>query len=438
MDYKLLSVKNPKWDAYIKLLRTLDDLYYGGHRIADRAVEYLPRRVDERDDKYNERLAGFVYTNILGDAVRDVVSRVCRSPYSVAEWPSSLTFDVRGLSVAVIQRIMRYGEVWHLVSNGGAVTFIDPQTILDFEVTDTGVIDWVKTEVVRSRRGPYGGGNGDIKIVTLYTSEVIEVYGYGSDGTVVEETTIAHSLGRCPVQRYQNRDLWVMNHGYLKALQHLRIENGHTGAASNVDQIQRLFKPSQFLVEGPEGYIDEEQRTALANVRSSNTSLLIGDDFKFAEPSGRAIDSSANSLTRIAREIRDIVSYGGVYEVAGSLASGRSKDAEFALALDQMATYGRAIVTVLNELLAAIRDIDGYPVTPILGGFDQFDLDQTTQDTKATTAIDLASKALALPPGTLTPTALEALLLHLNTVVSRSTDQETLERITLEVSSIRL
>jgi hypothetical protein len=421
-----LKVTNKELASFLNLISTFDDLYHGGHRIADKARQYVVIRPDEKPSEYEYRLSHFTYTNILGDAIRDVASRVSRAPYAVHDWPKTgviSTLNIVELARSFLLSVMRYGAVWYLASDRG-IDLIDPNTLKDYRYGPDGNLLWLETIVKKESGVTIKTKYSDLNIVRV----VIDESGESSTSTV------DHELGRCPVRHISDSDLWVMNHGYLKALQYTGIENSQTVSAIDSDQVQRLFKPSAFLVEGPDGFIDEDQRIALKNVRSNNKSLLIGDDFKFAERTSNSIPSTSEVLDKISRQIRDIVSYGGIYESSGNEASGKSKYAEFELALDQMATYGTHIVRCLNLCLADLTEIGGLPIVPRISGFNYFALD-SNNEIKTKALLELVERVLLLPIGVVTPTASKELLLRFNTALADSTDQMVLEAIEAETTA---
>lgn len=67
MKYGVLKQTNPEYRA--ALWRKLDDLYVGGFQILANAKEYIKRQVNEKEERYIERLEQAEYINYLGMVV---------------------------------------------------------------------------------------------------------------------------------------------------------------------------------------------------------------------------------------------------------------------------------------------------------------------------------------------------------------------------------
>lgn len=67
MKYGLLNQRNPEYRA--SLWSKLEDLYAGGFQILERASLYIPRQVDESEERYKERLEHAEYAGYLGMVV---------------------------------------------------------------------------------------------------------------------------------------------------------------------------------------------------------------------------------------------------------------------------------------------------------------------------------------------------------------------------------
>jgi hypothetical protein len=379
----------------------ITDLVEGGHRIEQVKERYVVRRPDESTARYNNRLSKFVYTNLIGDLIRDYAARLAKGKVVVegdldSRWARVIpNLDGRGSSVLelakiIVEDLMQFGESWYHIDRGvtsgetaledlqrGSLPYgvrLDPASICDYEEGTQG-LEWVRWKTTAEKRSPFGGGQTTIENRWFVaTREGVQVWASRNrDTSAYLETEVYHGLGVVPVAYLREPSLWVASQARLKAVQHLNIENGLTDTATIAGYIQRIFTPSRAVTENADTLVDEDYAASLRDLKTSNNHLLIGERFDFAEAQGRSIQSVSALLDKIERQIRDIVSLGGVYESQGTVQSGRSKEVEYQLSNEQLLRFGQSVKRQLGQVLTLLEARLGIAPLVSVSGLDRYD-----------------------------------------------------------------
>jgi hypothetical protein len=80
--YGQLIATHPEYD--LRTWSTIRDLYVGGFSLAARARQYLPKLVNETDERYKERLSSAVYSNHFSTILDNGVAELFREKLSMA------------------------------------------------------------------------------------------------------------------------------------------------------------------------------------------------------------------------------------------------------------------------------------------------------------------------------------------------------------------
>lgn len=387
-----LSVLESQKTDYIELLPTLNtisDLVKGGNILYKKRREYLKRRPGEEAELYNLRLEKFTYTPVLGNAIRETVSRMATSTLHVSGLPGNDSFwkafreatdgDKRNefdLLLKIFRELLQYKSVFVFVDKPSSpvrprnrreelALGLNPYVVLyrPQEVTNWQPGKWVKIRQIEEVADPFGQNQTiatwtfiDDQSVARYSSpvklaadgsikEVLQPPNAENEPTVpLDGEPVVHGYGRLPVIRYELPDeLWTANQAYLKALQHLNIENAWTDTAMMAGYVQRLFQPLDPVPDGDihTTYEDDER----SSIVSDNAHILVGKQFKFNEIQGSCLETlSEHVLKEIVQQIRGIISLGGLSGTKGALEqSGLSKSFDYAQFNDSLKGYGKSV-----------------------------------------------------------------------------------------------
>lgn len=405
-DLESLETTHEEFNSLIATWQTIDDLVVGGHQIEAKKSRYIVKRPGENDILYALRLAKFAFTPVLGGAVKDLTTRLISAPFYVSgcegsEWETfrSKTDGKSRDEQALLGKIFRsqvcFGRVWafvdrpmmpvtplnrlqeEMLGSTPYVVLLSPLEVINWGM-NKGEISFVKTRQIIQETSPFGGQK--LRAAwTIVDGEVIAKYEayvkLDSKGKIVEASAIvppangrtnlektmipiaegypiAHGRGTCPVVYLPiDPELWSCNSAYLKAKQHLQIENAWTDTATIAGYVQRTFKPDRVPDSDPNvSYMD--QASELQDLKSGNQHILIGD-FKFEEASGSSLQViSEFVLDKIEQQVKEIVSLGNVSANKGVVQqSGASKAYDLFLMSESMKTYGKILCDSYEEIL---------------------------------------------------------------------------------------
>lgn len=486
-DLESLESTHEEYAALIESWQTIDDLVVGGHQIEKKKSKYIVKRPGENDILYALRLAKFAFTPVLGGTVKDLTTRLVSAPFYVSgcegnEWDNfrSKTDGVKRDERSLLKKIFRdqvcFGRAWafvdrprmpvvplnrlqeEMLGSTPYVILLSPMDVINWGQDRNGV-SFAKMRQIIPETSPFG----DQKLRAIWTivdgefiakyeayvkldssGKITEATAIGtSTSTAVDKTLvpisegypIAHGRSKCPIVYLPiDPELWSCNSAYLKAKQHLQIENAWTDTATIAGYVQRTFKPDRVPDSDPNiSYMDSASE--LQDLKSGNQHILIGD-FKFEEASGSSLQViSEFVLDKIEQQIKAIVSLGGVSSAKGVLEqSGASKAFDYFQLNESMKTYGQVLCEAYEEILKhvaialGIRDESALEQIKV-SGLDTFEIDNLG------TMIDNSLK-LQKVESRISPLALKLWYGKLAEAMHGSADAETKEQIRAELETM--
>lgn len=424
----------------------IDDLITGGHKIESKKTQYVVRRPDESPELYALRLKKFVYTPVLGDAIKEYTTKITNAPFNVygVELDVWNTFrgctdgarrDERELLNRIFRHLIAYGRAWVFIDKPavtnapvnrlqeeqlGLIPYVvqySPLEVINWSVNSREAVEFVKVQQISLETNPFGAAKhigtwtiiddthvaryqAEVKLNEL--GEIVDVIkssstkypsnvelnlprGYETSAEVPLISLVAHNRGACPaVFMPLDTELWSGNAAYLKALQHLNIENAWTDTATIAGYIQRVFKPSQPKPDTDPNFTYIDESADLERIKSGNQHLLIGDDFKFAEASGSSLQTiSQYVLDKIETQIKAIVSMGNVSAAQHTTGkgvaeqSGASKQMDYTQINDTMRRYGSILTSYYEDILKHVARALGLTNLEEIkvSGLDTFEVD---------------------------------------------------------------
>jgi hypothetical protein len=430
---KQLEAKNPDYIALAPLYQTIDDLVLGGNVMDAKKEQYLLKRPGEDAELYRLRISKFVYTNILGDCLRELTDKVSGAelhvdgisgddtPEATAKFWSTWRDHTdgynrkeRGLLNQLFLTLLKFKTAYCLIDKPAAplepvnrlqeealgltpyAALISPLEIYDWQL-DGDRLQWAKIRQVTTDYQPLGDRVTRITWTFIDSTQIVKYSArveLGRDGSIKKlidnaarngqedavalTSRVSHGRKKIPLIRCELPDnKWASKDAYLKALQYLQIENGWTDTASIAGYVQRLFKPQVKPDDDISAtYTDDDEY--VSQIKSSNAHILIGDDFRFVEIAGSSLKTIRDSvLEPIKGEIKAIISLGNVSAAKGVMEqSGTSKSFDYAQFNDALRAYGEILVNYYQDILRAVAEAAGYDSETIsVSGLDTFDLD---------------------------------------------------------------
>lgn len=385
------------YNFYRDVWQTIKDMREGYSVLLRKKEKYIPQRIGEEPEVYQNRLAALSYTNILNENIHRLCSILTSSPitleYSSQFW-GWLTKHMDGQKLTHEQLIydlystlLYYGKVCIAIDAPSEVAVarsraeydtnrLYPRAILftPLEVINWGV-DWYLTLQIDEQNQPL---EDSIIVATwrLWNSANITTWStqveVNSDNVItkvkvngkwydpmdkkaqVEPRVVPHNLGRVPIVSYYLKDeQWVGNAILPKAKQHFNIESSWTWAGRYAGVIQRVFTPlAPTPNDNPNLLLDPPDYNQLI---SDNAHVLIGQGFQFVETTGSAIATLGEQLRAIKEDVKDTVNITFASAAKTTVEqSGASKKVDMLLLQNALTSYGYIITEIDEELLELI------------------------------------------------------------------------------------
>ncbi|TFI51008.1 hypothetical protein BLD44_028445 [Mastigocladus laminosus UU774] len=441
IELQKLETRNIEYDQLMPVWQKIDDLRIGGHRIESKKERYIVRRPGESNALYSLRLAKFVHTPVFANAITKYTNKLTSAPlYVVPLLESDSDFwstfrnstngkdrDEKKLLSKCFRDGIVYGRSWVFVDrrltnyevvmnrlqeeialNGETpyANVVSPFNVINWSINDEDDVDWVIIRDVRSVSLPL-----EYKPKYRVTWRIIDdtyIAEYEADidydpqySTIVRlnnplvtneqsqsrflvsrKSLVEHGRGKCPVALLKMDDeLWTGNAAYLKALQYLQIENAFTDTATIAGYIQRVFTPRQPVPDtDPDAtFIDPDKD--VEQLRTGNSEVLIGADFKFSEASGSSLQViSEHVLDKIEHQIKEIVSLGTASANGNQVAaSGVSKAMDYSEYHDMMRKHGELMVAFYKKILTDVAIAAGRSVEFAVEGLNSFEINPLSE-----------------------------------------------------------
>lgn len=449
LPLKTLEAQHPGYAAIASTLAKIDDLTAGGNQLEAKKAQYLRPRPGEEPDLYKLRLEKFTYTNILGLAIAQQTSKLSGGSLAISglephqdfwNWFREHTNRKGRSEKDLVSESFRVGLkfktcYWHVEKPYSAiqpetkqheemlgikpyVCVYSPMEVTNWEDDDSG-LQWIKVRQLSTKTSPFE--KPLIKatwtfITTTHTAkyealvklsrkgaiaEIVdekgESLGSGEDAIVSLARLVVHGVGKLPVLKLEiPDDLWVTNQAYLKAMEHLRLENSRSDTAEMVGYVQRTYKP----IQNPDTDLDHTFIDASEDLKSGNQYIIKGD-FAFNEASGASLASVGAVLQEIRDTIQDMIGMARASATKGAVEqSGISKKLDYVVQELILKAYGAIVCDRYQDLLQLVGRVAGFADAETeaisVTGLNSFDVDSL--ETLLAIALELQMVLPNLPP----------------------------------------
>lgn len=478
----LLEKTNQEYDELIEVWKTIRELYEGGYVMAKARYKYLPQRSGEEDFIYETRLNKFTYTNIIGTVVNRQVSKFKSGSIAInnidrdplwAEIRESLdgeNTDEKDYIGKLYRDSILYGRAYAHVDKPRVQ--VPPKNkaqekalkirpyVVNYSVFDT--IDWSvennHVEFLKIRQqdkfqpNPFADKIDRITWTFITAKAVVKYQALvkldkkgnissvlntpdreGSDAT--EETkiplldSVEHGMGKTPcLLLKQSSELWTGNQAYLKAIEHLNLENTVFDAASLATYIQRVYKPFRAVEDLGSTF---EEPSPTEQLLSGNPYVLEADSFSFEEMQGTAIAIVTALLEKIKEQVAESLSLNPVNAQTTAYQSAEAKKLDLYREELILRAYGQTICTFYQDIIQLIAqalgstDLEQYSVI----GLDNFELDAEE------IGIELIEKLIAIRQF-LPETVLKLFMKQLSKLLVKNASAEEQNQIDKELEQI--
>lgn len=344
-----LRTKHPDYIANKPVWDDISLLLKGAVGTDKMAHKFIKRRLSESIEEYRDRMSRVTYSPVLPDCIRDLVKKFLTGSLLVespgyGDWDDG-RFNWLQLMGDVITDSTLYGRAVIIITDKG------PKTINPLQLTNYREGLWaVLTDSYYESDGPLS----DYKLVTRYTvitSESTRIV-LSVDDKVVSDTEERHGFNALPLMLLvAPAELYTGAMALRKAIQHFTIDNVIYEASNNL-YIQRYM--SQQLA--PDNDLGDTYE-----LTSDNKHIVLGS-FGFSEAGGSSIKTGLEILDSIAREIRDIISLGGLGEGGNSNQSGLSRRYDYqsySLTVQNLGAYAKKCLGKMGAWLSEITGVSG-------------------------------------------------------------------------------
>lgn len=483
LPLKTLELQHPDYSKISPTLAKIDDLTAGGHQIEQKKSCYLKSRPGEDPELYKIRLERFTYTNVLGGAIAQQVSKLASGVLTIAGLPEQDKFwakfredtggqrDEKTLLSDVFRASLKFQRVFLHVDK--PYTEVQPQTkqqeelldlnpyvciynrlqVINWEEKDRGTgLEWIKvrqscvksenplkpaltkvswtfidaTHTARYEAFVKFGKNGQIVDILDSNGDEIDT---GEEAKIPRSRYVPHGVGELPVIMVEiPLDLWVTDQVYLKGLEHLNLENSRYDTAMMAGYVQRTWQPFQKPDTDLDAtFVDDEQM-------ETGNQYVIKGSFAFNEASGSSIRTVSDLLEEIRNYVQDAIGSARASATKGAVEqSGVSKKMNFVIQELVLRAYGQILCAAYQDLLQLVGKVAGrlpketqsYSVS----GLDSFDIDSL--EAIMAIAAELQSTIELIPP-----TALKLFYGQLANLLVKNTSAEQQAAISQELDLI--
>lgn len=434
LTFDQANAEHPSYKERVPIWHNIDLLTSSGHRLQKEAYKLIPQLPGEEPELYQNRISKVTSRNLLGNCIKDQVTRLVNGTINVSHLDSDAQFwsDFRGqtdgkrrpekeLVSDLFTTLLKFKVAYLQVDKPRAlvaprnrqeelmlvgnpyILLHRPQVVIDWEEEDDTLL-WVKMRQLSVYHPDPFSDPEYIATWTIIDDAVIAKYSaaveLGKDGQItglkpsnpptslsaegkatipLSAEPVAHGLGRVPVVRVELKDeMWVGDLAYLKALEHLRTDSSKANVLSYA-YIQRYYSE----VPVPDSHLPTEQvaATYVGDKEAIKTGLgyvLKADQFVFAEPKGEIVDRINTTLKQIETEVEQLVSLGGANAEPGRVQqeSGYAKEFDYLKQQWALQEYGGVIVRALEDTYQMVnRFRGGNPEDVQLSGLDSFGID---------------------------------------------------------------
>lgn len=401
LTVKALKSVNPKIDlGEIDLLMAL---YCGGKRFQKFKPEFLIHREAENLGlaDIDDRLKRAQYVNISAGLINGIVAQatvgdpkiVGNDPY----WEElNANSDGQGTPFSSLARMLvsdmlvarfPYVEARSIDNDPYTIWRRDPETVYDFQNTDSGDLEWIKTVAKQQERTAAYAAPDKIKVVTTYytaDSTTSYVYYENQDGTPVaadgsfltDDSVVSpdaslsvsgHDYGEVPIYRGNaTKTHWVMDRisEAIKAIYNTEVDLSFSLA--NCAYAQLVLN------------LESAQRAGQLVRHETGAWILVGQEkASYLTPPNSAFDGLFKNIDRLKRSLNESLNM-MAHETASIPQAGRlSGDAvrEHRKPMDSLiGALTWPVEDMLNRCLARIAEINGYDVPMVVGLGDGPDL----------------------------------------------------------------
>jgi hypothetical protein len=405
IDIPTINREHPEYIARKAMWRKYRDLYTGGERLRENAIEYLVRRHKEPGEVYAERLSRVFYENYIGSIVDWYAATLLRrEPVLLFEGTDNAAkdfynllsedCDLKGTSFSEFfrQRLIQalvcgtsYIAVEFPRTNGPVLSRADedasgrsraylvdywPEEIINWNYDHTGGLDWVviRTFCLQQSKVTDTRWESETRWI-YYDRENFQLYRKAGDGQPIELIGEGRhglaSLRRVPIFQLQvSEGLWLMNKAALLQLEHLNKSNALAWALT------------MSLFAMPVVYSDREWKQIVGE--SYYIQLGPEDRFGWTEPEGKVYQIAADNLVQLKDEIYRVcylMNHAGNASAGDLRQSAASKQRDFTITQEVLRAYGDAVKDTMKQVLRSIAAARQDDVAIGVSGLDEFDID---------------------------------------------------------------
>lgn len=372
LTIKQLISACPEYSEEVAEYDFIESLYCGD--VDDYKELLVPKRFEELPAPYKARLKSFVYTNLLGAAIKEILNKFIQGNISVLGSSDTLT-TVRTLMhknsseilflQEVLKEILLNEDVYILTTFKGEyveglVAQIENEYVPKLQIIKRPQVliyqegEFAKLQTITSRTNIEGETSYVYKWFIIDNVSITE-YVYESPTEVIKKTnynlviqgkTVNHNNGSMPLMKFSSPDESLAEQILPKQKQYTLIENGLNAAAYAANMIQKVYTP-----------VGEDISVPIDDVSVGNEYLLKASKFEFAEIQGTSLEVQMKLLDAIKADIKSIAFLSGTsFNKDIKVSSGYSKSFDEDNLEAYLESLGGLVKNIYTKILNHIQN----------------------------------------------------------------------------------
>jgi len=383
MKLEILQETHKTYKSQIKIIKTVNLLKKGGSNLKENLRDFIPKRPDEDYSVYEYRLNNFAYTNLLSFIINEHTSRLHSSQIVFDDATAKHSYwedfraNVDGAGTTenefidrIVTELFIHGSIYLYTTDiyANPITRIIPiETIINWKRDELGNLIYLKCV----------SDFDEYSIYTIFEKTEVAVYEVRDGNVKLLELTPFdfESFGFPVIDLVVNDSVSIVKNCVPKLIEHMTLDCKLFDLLSFA-YVQRTVKPVTHLMSPyhlPSDNDSENPFSLPENFKTGNPYVLVADQFKFEEMTGKMVPHLQSEIDQIRESILMTCNINGANST-NTHESGESKKVDFWKQEIFLKKLGNIIIRIYSRVLDRISMQLGLSSSPQLNGLDSFSL----------------------------------------------------------------